>query len=309
MKLSAYMQRLQRILGDPAFQRFNPYDLVDYINEARSYVAAQSECIRVLCPSVAGVASIAVTAGGSGYTSAPTVTLTPPTLGSIATATALVVGGAVVGVTVDAPGDGYTDPPGITFTGGGGTDAAASATLLPFAQTTAGQEVYKFADFNPLILGSSATTGALSILTINSISISWGSMKPTLRYRPWGEFQAYYRANNIGAQGYPRIWSRYSRGDLGSFYLWPIPSQASQMDLDCVCLPTPLGFESDDDVDAIPYPWTNAVPYKAAEVAVLGEPDLAERAESFIKHYDRRMLFASVTGSAQSMVPDYYAGM
>ncbi len=307
MILSEYLQRLQRILGDQVFQRFNPYDLLDYINEARSYVAAQGECIRVLCPSTAGISSVLVTAGGSGYTSAPTVTVSPPTLGTAATASASIVGDAVFSVTILTPGDGYTAPPNLSFTGGGGTGATASATLMPFAQTTADQEVYRFTDFNPLILGSSAITGASQILTINSIAISWGSMKPTLRYRPWGEFQAYYRAYNVAAQGYPRIWSQYQRGTQGSFYLWPVPSQAAQMDLDCTCLPSDLGFESNDDVDAIPYPWSNAVPYKAAEVAVLGEPDLREMAEKFLAHYDRRMQFAAVTGQAQSMIPDFYA--
>ena len=306
MKLSDYMQRLQRVLGDQTFQRFNSYDLLDYINEARSYVAAQSECIRVLCPSVAGVSTIDVTAGGSGYTSVPTVTVTPPTLGTAATAFASIIGGSVAFITVLTPGDGYTDPPSVIITGGGGSGASTSVTLMPFTQTVAAKEVYQFADFNPLILGSSAITGAKEILAINSIAVSWGSMKPTLRYRPWGEFQAYYRAYNVAAQGYPRIWSQYQRGANGSFYLWPVPSQAAQMDLDCICLPTELGFETNEDVDAIPYPWTNAVAYKAAEVAVLGEPDLRDMADRFTAHYERRMQFAAVTVS-QSRVPDFYA--
>jgi hypothetical protein len=307
MIMAHYMQRLQRVLGDQTFQRFNPYDLMAYINEARSYVAAQSECVRVLCPSVAGVSSVAVTSGGAGYTTPPAVTFSPPTLGTVPTAYANVAGGAVFSITVLTPGDGYTYPPIITLTGGGGTGAVAAATLLPFAQCTAGQEVYRFTDFNPLILGSSAITGAAQILSINSIAVSWGSMKPTLRYRAWGEFQAYYRAYNVAAQGYPRIWSQFQRGTLGSFYLWPVPSQSAQMDLDCVCLPADLGFETNDDVDAIPYPWTNAVSYKAAEIAVLGEPDLSQMADRFTAHFDRRMEFAAVTASAQSRVPDFYA--
>lgn len=306
MMMSEYMQRLQRILGDQTFQRFNPYDLMAYINEARSYVAAQSECVRVLCPSVAGVSSIQTTAGGAGYTTPPSVTVSPPSLGRAATAFASIAAGRVLFVTVMDPGDGYITPPAITFSGGDGTGAIASSTLLPFATCTAGQELYKFTDFNPMILGSSALTGAAQILSINSIAVFWGSMKPTLRYRAWGEFQAYYRAYNVAAQGYPRIWSQYQRGNLGSFYLWPIPSQSAQMDLDCICLPADLGFETNEDVDAIPYPWTNAVAYKAAEVAVLGEPDLREMSDRFTAHFDRRMQFAAVTASGQSRVPDFY---
>ena len=75
-----------------------------------------------------GIASIAVTAGGADYATAPTVVITGGG-GSGATATATVAGGAVTGVTVTAAGSGFTSAPTITFTGGGGTGATATATL------------------------------------------------------------------------------------------------------------------------------------------------------------------------------------
>ena len=72
-----------------------------------------------------------VITGGSGYTSPPTVTITDPTgYGTGATATAIVVNGAVVGFTVTNAGYGYTSPfPTVTITGGGGTGAAAAAVV------------------------------------------------------------------------------------------------------------------------------------------------------------------------------------
>jgi hypothetical protein len=70
------------------------------------------------------ITSVTVTAGGSGYTSAPTVTFTGGG-GTGAAATATVAGGAVTAVTLTSPGTGYTSAPTITFTGGGGTGAAA----------------------------------------------------------------------------------------------------------------------------------------------------------------------------------------
>ena len=84
------------------------------------------------------VATIAVTEGGSGYTSDPTVVITPPSYigvgnnGSpfvVATATAGRSGNAVNAVTVTNVGDFYTDTPLITFTGGAGSNAAATATM------------------------------------------------------------------------------------------------------------------------------------------------------------------------------------
>ncbi|MFN3876477.1 MAG: G8 domain-containing protein, partial [Flavobacteriales bacterium] len=63
-----------------------------------------------------------VTAGGSGYTSAPTVTISGGG-GSGAAATAVVCRGQVVSVNITAGGSNYTSPPTITLTGGGGTGA------------------------------------------------------------------------------------------------------------------------------------------------------------------------------------------
>src|SRR5487761_1095297 len=84
---------------------------------------------------------IAVTAGGSGYTSAPTVTASGGG-GSGATFTATVAGGVVTGVTVTNPGSGYTSAPTLAFSGGGGTGATATAILMPTGISGTTIEVY-----------------------------------------------------------------------------------------------------------------------------------------------------------------------
>ena len=72
------------------------------------------------------VRSINVTNGGSGYTSAPTVTVS----GS-ATATATInADGQVNGVAVTNNGTGYLTAPTITFSGGGGSGAEAKAVVM-----------------------------------------------------------------------------------------------------------------------------------------------------------------------------------
>ena len=75
------------------------------------------------------VDDIAVSAGGTGYTSAPTVTFTGGGGGTGATATATVAGGVVTAVTVTAGGTGYTSAPTIGFTGGAGSGATATASM------------------------------------------------------------------------------------------------------------------------------------------------------------------------------------
>jgi len=74
------------------------------------------------------VDDINVSAGGTGYTSVPTVTFTGGG-GSGATATAVLTSEVVTSVTVTAVGSGYTSAPTIGFTGGGGSGAAATASM------------------------------------------------------------------------------------------------------------------------------------------------------------------------------------
>jgi hypothetical protein len=73
------------------------------------------------------IENIKVTAGGSGYTSAPTVSITGD--GTGATATASVSGGAVDGITITNEGSGYTQVE-ITIIGDG-TGATAKAIISP----------------------------------------------------------------------------------------------------------------------------------------------------------------------------------
>ena len=74
------------------------------------------------------VAGIALTNGGSGYTSAPAVTISGGG-GSGATANATVAGGVVTSLVIANPGSGFTSAPTVAFSGGGGVGAAATAFL------------------------------------------------------------------------------------------------------------------------------------------------------------------------------------
>ncbi|MDD5243724.1 MAG: multicopper oxidase domain-containing protein, partial [Syntrophorhabdaceae bacterium] len=74
------------------------------------------------------VNGIAVGAGGTGYTSVPTVTITGGG-GTGATAVATISGEAVTAIDVTTVGSGYTTEPTVTITGGGGSGATATASV------------------------------------------------------------------------------------------------------------------------------------------------------------------------------------
>src|SRR2546430_942379 len=87
--------------------------------------------------SAAGVASVTVTNGGSGYQSSTTVTISGGG-GTGATATATTSGPptkAITGVTVTNPGSAYTSVPTVNFSGGSGS-GATGAVFLTTTPTT-----------------------------------------------------------------------------------------------------------------------------------------------------------------------------
>ena len=105
------------------------------------------------------VRSIDVTVGGSGYSSAPTVTITGGS-GSGATAVATInADGQVNGIAVTANGGGYLSAPTITFSGGGGSGAEAKANLMGVlefgsAPSTAIGEILRITEKDPYAHGS-----------------------------------------------------------------------------------------------------------------------------------------------------------
>ncbi len=77
------------------------------------------------------VQTITVTKTGSGYTSAPTVTIAAPSSGTTATATAVLSNGGISSVVITNPGTGYTTAPVVTIGAppSGGVQATATAAV------------------------------------------------------------------------------------------------------------------------------------------------------------------------------------
>lgn len=172
--------------------------------------------------------------------------------------------------------------------------------VLPSGNNTVvGQEVYTFSSVNSLI---QTTPGVKGINAVKSVAVSWGTYKPILDNKVWSEFQAYLRSYSTSIQGYPESWSQYAQGASGSIYLWPVPSQISQMDWDCVCSPIDLALDS--DLEAIPDPWASVIPYFATFLALLNA-QRPTQADEMLKRYDFFMKRARASIDS-SFVPSYY---
>lgn len=301
--LSEYQTDVRALLNDPSAQFYSTVNINRWINRARKKVAEKTQCVRALTRSSAAISTITVTAGGSGYTSPPTVTISAPNAFGLgftqATATAVLTGDAVTSITVTNGGTGYTSAT-VTLSGGDGSGATATANLQSFLKVNANQEVYTFATANAIL--QNQITGIGSIIGVQSWAVSWGSWKPVLQNIPFTALQAYCRSFNIVTQQYPMIAAQYGQGASGSIYVFPIPSVAAQMEWDCYCHPADL--VDDDSVDLIPEPWTEAVWYYAKFLAYQNA-QRGDDAQGALAEFNRVIVEGRVAASP-SVVPTFY---
>lgn len=266
--LNTYLMDVQRFLAESKQDLLDPQDIITYINRARREVALRTQCIRVLTPITGAVIGGVVTAGGSAYSSTPTITLTPPDFPSGqgpfpngsqgGTITALVAGGTITGVNVGYGGAGYWQP-SFSITDATGTGASITPVLSTVNQLNQGQEVYKFSQAN-----LAPFPGVKSIYGIQSVSLLYSGFRYSLICYSFSVYQAQIRIWAQQWQYVPCVCAQYGQGAAGSFYMYPIPSQPYQMEWDCYCLPQDL--LTDNSVEAIPDPWTDAVAYWAAHL-------------------------------------------
>lgn len=268
--LHEYLQQTQRFLREQRQEFENPDDLVSYVNRARREIALRTQCIRVLTPSSAQVISATVTDGGTGYSNTPTLTITPPDFpngvapnpsGLQATASAIVQGGVITAIDIQNGGSGYFQPT-IEITDTTGTGATATLTVGPFNKIVEGQEVYNFSDID-----LSANPGCRAVYYVRSFAIIYSNYRYVLPIYAFSEYQAKIRQFPFQYQFVPGFGAQFGQGANGSFYVYPIPSQEYQVEWDCLCLPDDLVNKY--SFEAIPEPWTDAIPYFAAHLAML----------------------------------------
>ena len=130
---------------------------------------------------IGSVGLVAMTNYGSGYNTAPSVTISgPDQVGGVqAEATCAVTGNAVTYVTLTNAGSGYTNASNltVTFAGGGGTNAAAIGELLTFAQGTVATAVVNGGSgytngTTPVTFSGGGGTGAAATAIIRNNAVS-----------------------------------------------------------------------------------------------------------------------------------------
>lgn len=304
MLLADYTNAVRDILHDPNANFYSVAQINRWINRARRRTAEKGRCVRRMPPSKGTISSITLNAGGAGYVSPPTVAISAPDYpgrGNVqATATATILAGAVTGFTITNAGAGYVAPATATLTGGSGTGAAGTPVITNHITTVPDQEVYQLATIAANF--GALTPGLGDFLGIQSVSVSWGAMKPTLAMRDFSWLQMYARSFGMNYVSNPRVWAPYEQGVAGSFYLWPVPQQYMAMELDCYF--DVADISTIQTVDLIPSPWNEPVFYYAAYLAYLNAQRVDD-ARTMLGEHER--LMAEARGIVTpDRIPDPY---
>jgi len=124
--------------------------------------------------------------------------------------------------------------------------------------TVSASQIYQFAS---VTLGNA---GAQGILNVRQITVTSGGATTFLDNMPWEWFNRYFICSTQGT-GTPNTWSQYAQGTLGTVYVTPIPNAVQTMNWDAVLYP--INLVDDTTAEAIPYPWTDAIPFYACALA------------------------------------------
>lgn len=152
-------------------------------------------------------------------------------------------------------------------------------------------------DYNFSAITFAAGSGLGGIINVRQMLYAVASGYQWMRPRPWAWYWFYRLNNPVPTPGAPEEWSQFSQGSSslgpvgtgpdvsGSFYVAPVPDLTYSLLIDCSCYPAALAL--DTDPEAIPYPFTDAVPYFAAYLALMSAQSSAriEQAQQLLSLY------------------------
>jgi len=132
-------------IANSRYQMYSPSENIETLCEPKLYAKAQAEAV----VSSGSVISIKIINEGSGYSSAPTVTISGGG-GTGATATAIINNGSVVSIIVTNGGSGYTSTPVVTITAPRPDISDSPFSVNPYYVVTDDLNVYVCVDNNNL---------------------------------------------------------------------------------------------------------------------------------------------------------------
>ena len=160
--------------------------------------------------------------------------------------------------------------------------------------TVANQNVYPFSGIG------SIPSGVAAILNVRMVSITNSGVTTQLNVDPWEWFNSYFLCQAPSASA-PTDWAQFGQGTAGTLYLGPTPNGVFTINVDCVCQPSDL--VTDSSVEALPFPWTDAVPFYAAYLAYMSAQKSEHAANMFVlyeKYVQRARSMATPSVNSQA---------
>lgn len=134
--------------------------------------------------------------------------------------------------------------------------------------------------FSSIVLAT-GTSGVAGVMNVRMATYQAAGGARRITSREWEYFNEFVLNNPVPVPGEPYEWAQYGQGAAGTLF-FPLPDAYYFVNLDTVCYPLPLA--TDADPEAVPYAWTDAVPYYAAYVALLTAQQ-ADAAAAMLKLY------------------------
>lgn len=165
---------------------------------------------------------------------------------------------------------------------GRGQLAGESESIRAQGSLSITQGTYSYSFLSIVFPQPSTVSGIHGLIKIEAAWVVQPEGQQWIRPRPWPWWSLYELNNPVfqhpANQAQPQRWSQYGQGAIGSLYVSPVPDQSYTALCDCTCYPNALA--TDTDVEAIPYLWTDAVPFYAAYRALLSAQSSARIAQA-----------------------------
>ena len=184
---------------------------------------------------------------------------------------------------------------------GRGQVAGEGECIRQYGQLAAGPGANQYPFSLITIPVAAAGLGGFNHVRAITYQIASGSLRVTAREWEW--FNNYVISQAVPFVGPPKWWAQFGQGAAGTLFVNYLDFTYT-LNLDLVCFPADLvGF---GDPDAVPYAWSDAVPYYAAYLAKLTRPEDEQGAERMLQlyqlHMERARRFAT-----PAVLPHQYA--
>lgn len=172
-------------------------------------------------------------------------------------------------------------------------------------------------NFSSISFSDTSVQGAIDM---NWLMYGVGTGQKWVNNKPWAWFSLYGLNNPAPTNGPPIQWAQYGQGSAGTgsitgvgtgsmssgnFYVDPPPDLVYTLYCECVCYPIALALDS--DAEALPYLWTDAVPFYAAWLALMASQTSTrlDQAQRLYQLFEQFMTRARRAANAPSNTFNY----